>query len=338
MISIIISVYNVEKYLEECLYSIFNQTYNNIEIILVNDGSTDNSLNIINKYREKYSNIVYIEQENKGLSEARNLGLRVAKGDYILYIDSDDYIDLNMLQLMIDKIKKDNSDMVIIGHTEFYDDINGKDVNIYLDIDEKKIYTGIEVAHMMLECKIMGVAWNKLYKKEKLIDDNFIFESGRYTQDWYPTFRHISTLNKISFVNKPLYKYRLRSTSTTSKKNEKRLEDYSYAVSNIINYVENSDTEFNKKSIILFKAITFNRIISLYYSINSSNQGNIYTEFKKLKYNNNNIGLRDLVDLKELDKRTVVYILAWKFKLYRYLIKIEKKIVEYKNKKKNIGA
>lgn len=338
MISIIMSVYNVEEYLDECLKSIFTQTYTNIEVIIVNDGSTDNSIDIINKYRQKNSNIVYIEQENKGLSEARNLGLKVAKGEYILYIDSDDYIDSNMLQLMINKIKKDNSDMVIIGHREFYDDIAGNDRDIYLDVYDDRIYTGKEVANMMLECKVMGVAWNKLYKRDKLIKENFNFESGRYTQDWYPTFKHISTLNNISFINQPLYKYRLRSSSTTSKKNEKRLEDYNYAVSNIINYAECSNMLFDKKSIDKFKAITFNRIISLYYSINYSNKSNIYKEFKKTKYNENNLSLFTLIKLKGINKRSIIYISAWKLNLYKQLILIEKNIAKLKNRNKKIGV
>lgn len=338
MISIIMSVYNVEKYLDECLQSIFNQTYKDIELIIINDGSTDGSLDIINKYRKKYSNIVYIEQENKGLSEARNLGLSIAKGDYILYIDSDDYIDSNMLQLMIDKIKEDDSELVIIGHREFYDDIKGKDLDIILDVDDKKVYTGIEVANMMLDCKIMGVAWNKLYKASKLKEENFYFESGRYTQDWYPTFKHISNLSKISFVNKPLYKYRLRSTSTTSKKNEKRLEDYTYAVSNIINYVENSNINFDKNSLTRFKVITFNRIISLYYSVNIQKQSSIYKSFKNSNYNKFDMNILKVSTLKGISNRSIIYIVAWKLNLYKYLIKIENILYKIKNKKISLGA
>lgn len=328
MISIIISVYNVEKYLDECLKSIFNQTYKDMEVIIINDGSTDNSLTIINKYRKKYSNIVYIEQENKGLSDARNLGLSIAKGDYILYIDSDDYIDSQMLEFMIQKLETDKSDMVIIGHNEFYDDMASKGVDIFLDVDNQRVYTGKEVADLMLNCNIMGVAWNKLYKKEKLLKENFNFESGRYTQDWYPTFKHISTLEKISFVNLPLYKYRLRRGSTTSKKNEKRLKDYNYAVSNILKYAELSNMNFKKSSINTFKAITFNRIVSLYYSIYLNKGCNLYNEFKKTEYNENNLTLNELFSLKNVNRRTIFYILAWKFRVYDYVIKIERSIRE----------
>lgn len=324
MISIIMSVYNVEQYIDECLQSIFNQTYKNIEVIIINDGSTDKSLDIINKYRGKYTNIIYIEQENKGLSEARNTGLNIAKGKYIAYIDSDDYIAPNMFELMVNKIKEDDSDMVIIGHHEFYDNEEGKSYDVYLDIDDSKIYSGFEVADMILNCKLMGVAWNKLYKKGKLLEENFSFESGRYTQDWYPIFKHISTLEKVSFVNKPLYKYRLRSTSTTSKKNNKRLEDYSYAVSEILKYVENNNFDFDKKSINTFKAITFDRIIYLYYSVNINKKINLYKEFKKTKYNvYNNIKISELINTRDIDKRTMMYILSWKLRFYNLLIKIE---------------
>lgn len=326
------SVYNVERYLKECLDSIFNQSFENFELIIINDGSNDNSAKIIQEYRNKHNNIVYIEQQNQGLSVARNLGLSIAKGKYVAYVDSDDCLDKDMFKLMVQKIEYDNSDMVIIGHREFYDDMTGQDTDILLKVDDTKTYSGIDVANMMLDCEVMGVVWNKLYKREKLLIENFMFEKDRYTQDWYPVFKHVANLDKVSFVNKPLYKYRLRLTSTTSKKNKKRLEDYYYAVANILNYVEDSNLNFNIKSVNKFKIITFARIISLYYYSTISNNENIYKNFEKEDYSEINISLYNLFKIKNLDKRNILYIFAWKFRLYKQLLFLEGKLRKFRNR------
>ncbi len=333
MISIIMSVFNVEKYLEQCLNSIFNQTYKNIELIIINDGSTDKSKDIIDKYKEKYSNIVYIEQQNRGLSEARNLGLKISKGQYILYVDSDDYLETTMLEYMINKIEQDNSEMVIIGHNEFYDNYINKNYNVYLDISDEKIYSGLEVADLMLRCKIMGVAWNKLYKRELLIRDEFIFESGRYTQDWYPIFKHITKLEKVSFVNKPLYKYRLSNTSTTSKKNQKRLEDYYHAVNSILEYIYKVNLKVDKISLEIFKATTFCNIISLYFKINENNKG-IYNKFKQSKFNKNKTMIKRVIFLEDISLIKKIHLVSWEMKIYRQVLWGETKLREIKSKRR----
>ena len=319
MISIIMSVYNVEKYLDECLKSIFNQTYKNFELIIVNDGSTDNSKLIIDKYRNENSNIIYIEQENKGISEARNLALSISKGEYILYIDSDDYIDKDMLKLMIEKIELDKSDMVIIGHEEFYDEFKNKNINISLNVDENKIYSGTDVANMMLDLKIMGVLWNKLYKRSQLEKEKFYFEPGRYTQDWYPVFKHVFNLDKISFVNKPLYKYRIRNSSITGKKTKKRLDDYIYAVESIINYAENNKENLNKNNLEFFKLATFENIISINNSINTANN----KEIKEYK-SNNNISIKNSFKINNFNINSKIKLLLWKLNIYGISIKLKK--------------
>ena len=111
-VSVIVPVYNVEEYLERCLDSLVNQTLKDIEIIIVNDGSTDGSKEIIQKYLNKYKNIVYLEKENGGLSSARNYGIPYAKGEYIGFVDSDDYVELTMYEKMYNKAIEEKSDMV----------------------------------------------------------------------------------------------------------------------------------------------------------------------------------------------------------------------------------
>ncbi len=112
-ISIVIPVYNVEKYLHQCLKSVINQTYKNLEIICINDGSKDNSLNILNEYLKKDNRIIIVNQKNSGVSSARNKGIRLSTGDFISFIDSDDYLDLNVYEKCVQRIIRDNSDIII---------------------------------------------------------------------------------------------------------------------------------------------------------------------------------------------------------------------------------
>jgi len=118
-VSIIVPVYNVELYLEECLYSIINQTFEDIEIILINDGSTDHSLEIMEKFAKKDNRIKIISQKNKGVSEARNAGILIASGDYILFVDSDDVILTNTIEILYNKIIQTGSDL-LLGNVLYY--------------------------------------------------------------------------------------------------------------------------------------------------------------------------------------------------------------------------
>ena len=170
-VSVIVPVYNVERYLGKCLDSLVNQTLDDIEIIIVNDGSTDASKYVIEQYIGKYENIKYYEKENGGLSDARNYGLQFAKGKYIAFLDSDDYVDTNLYKKMYEKAKKEDSDMVEGNFYWVYDKKTKK------DIGEK--YKGKK---QMLE-KARVVAWNKLYKKEILDKAKVEFPKGLRYED-----------------------------------------------------------------------------------------------------------------------------------------------------------
>ena len=135
-VSVIIPVYNVEKYLEECLDSVCNQTLANIEIICVNDGSTDGSVDILNAYAEKDDRIKIISQSNQGLGASRNNGLKASSGKYILFLDSDDYIDLTSLEKLVDNIVSNDSDMVLFKFQNFDDNKNLHKRGIDFKIDD----------------------------------------------------------------------------------------------------------------------------------------------------------------------------------------------------------
>lgn len=314
MISVVLPVYNVEKYLEQCLTSICNQTFKNFELIIVNDGSTDNSLNIINSFRKKCSNIKYIEQKNQGLSVARNNAIHVAEGDYIIFIDSDDFISTNMLEDMYRKAIETSAEVVICNYYEFKESEPLSNFEVKINANESKIYNGQEVSIMMLNLDISGVTWNKLLNLNRLKQSNIQFEPGRYTQDWYPIFKYISQCNRVSFVNKAHYHYRIRLGATTSKKTVKRLEDYVHAVSSIKKYAENDIVL--KKHLGKFNLITFIITIGIYKNTYQGSKREFYKKFENDKILDYKPSLKDAFISGKVKKRDKLVIAMWKLKLF----------------------
>ena len=209
-VSIIVPIYNVEKYLVKCLESLVNQTLDDIQIILVNDGTKDNSGEIAKQYKERYpEKIIYLEKENGGLSDARNFGLPYATGKYVAFLDSDDYVELNLYEEMYNLAQKENSDMVECDFIWEYPN-NSK-------IDTGLIYEGKKDA---LE-KIRVVAWNKLIKTELLEKYQICFPKGYRYEDVEFTYKLIPYLEKVSFLKKAYIHYMQRQGSISNSQNEK---------------------------------------------------------------------------------------------------------------------
>lgn len=276
-ISVIIPVFNVEKYLEKMIMSVCNQTFKYIDIIIVNDGSTDGSKDIINKYLNRYSNIKYIEQKNLGVSVARNNALNSIKREYTLFLDSDDYLEHNMLEIMYNKAKEVDADITICGFRKVYQ-------NSYEDyifkVNENKIYSGNEVCDMMLKIEIYGYLWNKMFRSEQIIKNKIYFEPNRLVEDWAPVFKQISIAKKIIFINKVLYYYRQRENSSIRQKTLKKVEDYNLAVKDIVNYIKNNNIEVNKNNYYFFIAQTQASQIVDYISANVNCNKDIYEKYK----------------------------------------------------------
>lgn len=223
-VSIIIPAYNTEEYLEESLKSVVQQTYTNLEIIIVNDGSTDKTLSIISEFSKKDKRIKIINQENKGVSIARNNGFNASSGDYILFIDSDDIMGKNMIELMVDNLEKNNADISICGYERI--SINGtKEKSI--KIKEKKLYNTDEAIVAFFNNNFGISMWDKLIRRE--IANKISFEDGKkINEDKYYLFNAIINSNKIVFDNKGLYKYMEREKSVTRKKFGKNNLDIIY--------------------------------------------------------------------------------------------------------------
>ena len=213
LISVIVPVYNVEDYIDECIESIISQTYSKLEIIIVNDGSKDRSREKCEKYVGLDNRIRIIDKSNGGLSSARNAGIKVATGDYLCFIDSDDYIENTMIESLLRVSQMEQADIVCCN----YDNVNEKSGtiskhNIRFQGIEK--YNRQEAHELMLaEDFFKCFAWNKLYKKE--LFDNIQYPEGLHYEDILTLYKLIKKANTIVFTSEPLYHYRVRENSIT---------------------------------------------------------------------------------------------------------------------------
>lgn len=214
LISIIIPVYNVEEYLSTCLESIINQTYQNLEIILVDDGSTDSSGRICDEYALKDERVLVIHQQNGGLSAARNSGLDIAKGDYIGFVDSDDYIELDMYEVLLNFAKNNNLDVSMCSAYEVFPE---KKVKKRIDCFPPFITENIdEIINEIFINKRGGVAvavWCKLFKREVVIDKRF--KLRRFYEDVFFVFEWLSNTKRFGRISDYKYYYVQRSGSIT---------------------------------------------------------------------------------------------------------------------------
>ena len=210
-VSIIVPVYNVEEYLARCLDSLVNQSLKDIEIIVVNDGSPDNSQKIIDDYCKKYKNVKSFIKENGGLSDARNFGIEKAQGEYIAFLDSDDYVTTDMYMEMYNKAISGDFDMVVCDLNYVYDDkIIKASCNVKKDTNNIK--------DVMLN--IYPAAWNKIFKRN-LMDKGIRFKKGVWFEDVEFIYRLLPYINTIGVVHKTFNQYVQREGSITNTINKK---------------------------------------------------------------------------------------------------------------------
>ena len=228
-VSVIVPVYNGEKYIEKCLHSLINQTLKDIEIIVIDDGSKDNTNKILQKYKEK---IKIIKQKNLGVATARNKGLEIAIGEYIYFVDSDDWIEKDTLEKLYSKAIDNNYDCVMCNFWYINDNkkwpgvvTNKKDI---LNINDKKDYM----------IKMFPVIWNKIYKKEKIL--KFKFKNGVWAEDVEYLYRIISNIDNIGIVEDKLYYYYQRESSE-SRLYDKRVYDYINNFNGIIEFYKKNN-------------------------------------------------------------------------------------------------
>lgn len=234
-VSIIVPVFNTEKYLKKCLDSLINQTLDDIDVIIVNDGSTDNSEKIINEYLEKYNDkITYIYQTNSGQAKARNKALKYAKGEYISFVDSDDFVDLNMYEIMYNKAKDNDLDIVICGFNMVYEDGRVLERSNYKELCDDNIINYI--------LSIPGPC-AKIYKRKIWQENNIKFPEGIIYEDLAIVPCIGAYASKVENIDMPLYNYLQREASTMNfNRYNKKMEDIFPALENMKNEFIRSNT------------------------------------------------------------------------------------------------
>lgn len=220
LISVIVPVYQVEKFLERCIDSIINQTYSNLEIILIDDGSVDNSGKICDEYELKDSRIKVIHQNNKGLSSARNKGVEIAKGDYIAFVDSDDWINSDMYETLMKVMQTFYLDIVRCAAVETdgkkYEEIHPRKQNI------NKLFLDDEIFELYFSEFCCKIVWNALYKAH--IVKGIVSPERCHSQDNYVSGRYLYRCKRMMIIDKILYNYWINPESITTSGNRRRFD------------------------------------------------------------------------------------------------------------------
>lgn len=264
-VSVVVPVYNVENFLNKCLESILKQTMpmEDYEVLIINDGSTDNSAKIINAYVENYFNFCLIDQENSGLSAARNTGIENAKGEYIVFIDGDDFVEPTYLEELYNACVLNDADISYCGHYKYFPE---KDFKFFvINTVRTKVQTKERALKSLIKDTFMRYfAWNKMFKTSLFLEHDIRFPS-MYFEDIATIPKTFYYANKIASIRKPLYNYTKRKGSILGSMNVAKVNDYITAFGIIRSFLEEKNDFKNYRSAMVYEGI--HRKICNYYSI-----------------------------------------------------------------------
>lgn len=311
LISIIIPVFNSEKTLSRCLDSVLKQTYKNIEIILINDGSTDNSLKICKEYEKKDRRIKVIDKNNEGIATSRNIGIKSSKGKYIGFIDSDDFIESNMYEVLYKNLIKYNADIAICQYTKEKNKIevkNNKSKAIIMDNQEALI-------KLLDDKEINSFVWNKLISKDLLL--NITFPDGKVFEDLATMHKIIASAKKVVYDSYIGYHYIVNELSITKSISEKMLLDYIDAIHMLVSGIELElkdskeliSQTYAKYIVNVLSACTKEKLENFY---NSKKIKQIYEDYKKIC---KDIGLRNAIKKFDLKHKYFAVLLYFNKKI-----------------------
>lgn len=235
MISVIIPIYNVFPYLPQCIDSVLSQTYEDLEVILVDDGSVDGCSDLCDEYVQKDRRINVMHKENGGLSDARNVGLSVAKGEWVYFVDSDDWLDTNAIEKMYDYAITNHCDVVQGNMYYVY-----KDYMLYRKATKKERKKNLlkrdeAMRELIINDRVKNFAWGKLYKKEMMQD--LLFPVGKFFEDSYWQHLVIDRVSCYGIIDEPLYYYRQREDSISGIRSD-RLNDLLEGYENRMNFIQ----------------------------------------------------------------------------------------------------
>ena len=279
-ISIVIPIYNVEKYLRKCLDSVYSLNLDNKEVVLVNDGSTDTSINILNEFKNKYPNETkLITQKNQGLSEARNMGIKNSNGKYILFIDSDDFIIPTETEEFINFGLDKKVDILIGNYREYYNENYIVQKSFY-NLDKNLEKEGIFFIENGVKNKCFRFAvWQNIYRKNFLLENNLFFKKGLLHEDNLFTPEAFFYAKKVRCFNKKFYFYRKNNLeSITQTVNKKNYEHMLYTIIKLLEFKKSNNIENNY----------FNRIVlGIYINVLRGGYINkeVYNNIVDLKFN-----------------------------------------------------
>lgn len=298
-VSIIVPIYNSGNYLRKCLNSLINQTYSNIEIILINDGSTDNSQIIAEEYKKKDKRIKLISILNSGVSSARNLGLDLANGEYIIFVDSDDWIESTLIEeIMKYKHKIDNNGILVYSYLLENIDLGiSKPIDIPINL-EKKDY--IEKIKYLIKTERLNALWNKVYKREIIERNNIRFNNKlSLGEDLLFNYIYFMNIENIYFLDKILYHYSIRDNDSLTKKFNSNKIDELIEVLNEISKVDKNIEIQNSLEYIKTKNI-YSCIRDLYSNkcIYSTNE-----KINFIKYMKKNIKIQNKLKIESITMR-----------------------------------
>ena len=244
LISVIIPVYNVKDYLDRCITSVINQTYSKLEIILIDDGSTDGSSTICDKWVKEDGRIQVIHKKNGGLSDARNQGLRVAKGELISFVDSDDWLGLEFYERLVNAINNDNSDIAACTVEMVWED---KETHQLLTVCENTVLNNNEAqTALLLETKLKQPVWYKIYKREVI--RALYFETGKQHEDVFWSYQAIGNAARVSLIDYVGYYYWQRMNSIMSRAYSIKHLDAVEAYCNRYEYIKDHYPELETKA------------------------------------------------------------------------------------------
>lgn len=260
LVSVIVPVYNVHEYLDKCVSSVLSQTYKNLEVILVDDGSKDGSERIVDDYKKLDKKIIVVHKKNGGLSSARNAGLKKATGEWVAFIDSDDYIDECFIERLLELAQKEKANIATCSFEPFSLDGSGlKNAPVW----PEKTMTGTEAINVTMKNRLpVGICLSlfnmDLFKKNKIV-----FPEGREHEDLITRMQLLFNADKVTFTNEKLYKYLSRKESITGKKlTESRFNDLFAGINDIHSYLE------NKSDIKKYKFIEYFEFYSIFSILN----------------------------------------------------------------------
>lgn len=273
MISVIVPVYNVEPYLEEAIESVMHQSYTDLEIILVDDGSTDGSGEICDRYQKKDSRIKVIHQENRGLSAARNAGLDICRGERIAFLDPDDAFCKDMLQKMSDAMIKSGADIVECNFASYKgvdhmdpQKIGKKEKCISSEVDRTGLYRKKDALLMQLDGKIAVNAWNKLYHRR--IWNRIRFREGQNYEDVDIILPVLGEAERVYILDEPLLMYRIRPGSITATQTFENMRDRELAYRHYFEYIQAHTPEyFDERNQGMVLTVRYSLLLTQYYYV-----------------------------------------------------------------------